>query len=329
MSRLVFTPIESSNATEKYVDELKDSDGDGMPLYIPKMEYSAKDKKGFMPVKRGELIAVIGRPGNAKTGFMFRWARERAKALALAGSSDVVLYWTMEQLIEELRLFHVAAEMNVSASDMASGQYQEWDGVKKTLRNLHTTPLWLAGKSRIRRKDKVKLTEGALIEALESVEKWQDDNILQGIDSIYIDYLQRFRSDGRDWTQFYGDVVNGLKEAAGDFSTRVILGVQAKREVDKYDVPIPAGEDGQWTSGIEQQADGTITLCRPSHYKKSGEDFDGVTVVGHKQLIVNVAKRKMGPENFHEWVDFAPEYNKMDNVELKHYNLRKERGEDE
>ena len=52
MSRLVFTPIESSNATEKYVDELKDSDGDGMPLYIPKMEYSAKDKKGFMPVKR-------------------------------------------------------------------------------------------------------------------------------------------------------------------------------------------------------------------------------------------------------------------------------------
>ena len=157
MSRLVFTPIESSNATEKYVDELKDSDGDGMPLYIPKMEYSAKDKKGFMPVNRGELIAVIGRPGNAKTGFMFRWARERAKNLAQIKSSDVVLYWTMEQLIEELRLFHVAAEMNVSASDMASGQYQEWDGVKNTLRNLHTTPLWLAGKSRARRKDKIKL----------------------------------------------------------------------------------------------------------------------------------------------------------------------------
>ena len=225
MSRLVFTPIESSNATEKYVDELKDSDGDGMPLYIPKMEYSAKDKKGFMPVNRGELIAVIGRPGNAKTGFMFRWARERAKHLAQIKSSDVVLYWTMEQLIEELRLFHVAAEMNVSASAMASGQYQEWDGVKNTLRNLHTTPLWLAGKSRARRKDKIKLTESALIESLEAVEKWQDENILQGIDSIYIDYLQRFRSDGRDWTQFYGDVVNGPKEAAGDFSTRVILGV--------------------------------------------------------------------------------------------------------
>lgn len=329
MSRLVFTPIESSNATEKYVDEIQANGGDGMPLYIPKMEYSMKDKKGFLPVKRGELITVLGRPGNGKTGFMFRWARERAKYLQSIGSNDIVLYWTMEQLIEEMRLFHVAAETNVSASDMASGQINDWGAVKKSLRQLHTVPLWLAGKSRARRKDKIKLTEQALYDALESVEKWQGDNLEQGIDCVFVDYLQRFRSDGRDWTQFYGDVVNGHKEMAGDFSTRVILGIQAKREVDKYDVPIPQMDDGQWTSGIEQQSDGMISVMRPAHYKGDGESMDGVVVKGHKQMVVSVLKRKMGPENFKDWVSFSPEYNRFDEIEIKEYNFRVKAGKDE
>ncbi len=329
MSRLVFTPIEASNAAEDYVKEIQENDGDGMPLYISKMEYSAKDKKGFLPVKRGELIAVLGRPGNCKTGLMFRWARERAKYLKSIGSKEVVLYWTMEQLVEELRLFHVAAEDGISASDMASGQIDDWTGVTKSLRNMHTTPLWLAGKSRKRRKDKIKLTEQTFYDTLQSVEQWQGDNLIQGIDSVFCDYLQRYRSNGQDWTQFYGDMVNAHKEMAGDFSTRIILGVQAKREVDKYTVPIPQMDDAQWTSGVEQQADGMISVTRPSHYKAQGAEFDGVIVKGHKQLIVSVLKRKLGPENFNQWVDFAPEYNKLDEIEMVNYNFRKERGEDE
>jgi replicative DNA helicase len=329
MSRLVFTPIEASNAAEKYVDEIQENDGDGMPLYIPKMEYKAKDKKGFLPVKRGELITVLGRPGNGKTGFMFRWARERAKYLQSIGSKEVVLYWTMEQMVEELRLFHVAAEDGISASDMASGQIDDWGAVKKSLRSMHTTPLWLAGKSRARRKDKIKLTEQTFYDALSSIEKWQGDNLEQGIDSVFCDYLQRYRSGGADWTQFYGDITNAHKEIAGDFSTRVILGVQAKREVDKYDVPIPQMDDGQWTSGIEQQSDGMISVCRPSHYKEQGQDFDGFLVKGHTQMIIAVLKRKLGPENFKDWVSFAPEYNRMDEVEVKSYNIRKDRGQDE
>lgn len=329
MKSLVFTPIEASNATEEYVNEIQSGDGDGMPLYIPSMEYSAKDKKGFLPVKRGELIAVLGRPGNCKTGFMFRWARERAKYLQSIGSKEVVLYWTMEQMVEELRLFHVAAEDGISASDMASGQVEDWGAVKKSLRGMHTTPLWLAGKSRKRRREKVKLNEQSFYDTLQSVEKWQGDNLIQGVDSVFCDYLQRYRAGNQDWTQFYGDMVNAHKEIAGDFSTRVILGVQARREVDKYPIPIPQMDDGQWTSGIEQQADGMITLTRPSHYRAQNAEFDGVIVKGHAQLVVSVVKRKLGPENFKQWVSFSPEYNRLDELEMKSYNMRKEQGQDE
>lgn len=330
MNKLIFTPIEASNATEKYVDEIKLNDGDGMPLYIKKMEYSAKDRKGFMPVKRGEIITVLGRPGNGKTGLKLRWARMRANDLARKpNNKGVVLFLTMEQMVEELRLFHVAAENNISASDMASGQIEDWDSVKTSLRKLHTTPLWFAGKSNARRKDRVKITVDTIAESLAAIEKWTGDELDQSIDSVFIDYLQRFRSDGRDWVQFYGDTVNALKDLAGDFSTRIILGVQARREVDQRDLPIPQMDDGQWTSGIEQQSDGMISVCRPSHYKAKGESFDGVAVEGHEQMIVSVLKRKMGPENFKEWVKFSPEYNRLDEVEMKNYDMRKGYGNDE
>lgn len=332
-SRLVFTPVEASNATEKYVAEIKSGDENGMPLYIPKMEYSPEKKKGFLPVKRNELIAVLGRPGNGKTGFMFRWARMRSndlrKQAALGNATaanSVVLYFTMEQLVEELRLFHVAAEEGISATDMANGRMgdEQWDKVTNSLRGMHTTPLWLAGKSLVRRKAKVKLTEDALNGIMESVEVWQGDHIKTQIDSVFVDYLQRFRSDGRDWTQFYGDTINGLKEMAGDYATRMVVGVQAKREVDKYEVPIPQMDDGQWTSGIEQQSDGMISVTRPSHYKGKGETFDGVAVWGHEQMIVTVLKRKLGPENFNDWVNFAPEYNRLDEMELKRVQFNEE-----
>jgi hypothetical protein len=99
----------------------------------------------------------------------------------------------------------------------------------------------------------------------------------------------------------------------------MVVGVQAKREVDKYDPPIPGMDDGQWTSGIEQQSDGMISVVRPSHYKAQSESFDEVIVRGHRQMVVTVLKRKLGPENFNDWVEFAPEYNRLDEAELKHF----------
>jgi replicative DNA helicase len=324
-SRIIFTPLEASNAAENYIDEVRANDGDGMPLYIPSMEYNEATNKGFLPVKRGELITVLGRPGSGKTGFMFHWARMRAKDLLLKGSDKVVLYWTMEQLVEELRLFNVAAEDNISASKMATGKMSdsEWGKAIKSLRQLYTTPLWFAGKSLRRRKDKIQLNETALRGAMESIEKWQGDNIKQEIDSVFVDYLQRFRPEGKDWVQFYGDLTNGIKDLAGDFATRMIVGVQARREVDaKRPDQIPEMEDGQWTSSIEQQSDGMLSVVRPSRYRKDGESFMGFEVKGHNQMIVKILKRKLGPDGQFRPVDFFPEYNRLDDLDVETMQLR-------
>jgi replicative DNA helicase len=206
---------------------------------------------------------------------------------------------------------------------MANGKMnnEEWSNAVSTLRRLHTNPLWFAGRSLIRRRARINLNETALRGALDSIEKWQGEEIKQEIDSVFIDYLQRFRSDGRDWVQFYGDLTNGLKDMAGDYATRFIVGVQARREVDAKAEPIPGMEDGQWTSSIEQQSDGMISVVRPSHYKNENDEFAGVVVKGHSQMFVKVLKRKLGPENFAHWVKFQPEYNKLDELEIQNINF--------
>lgn len=331
LDRLVFTPLEASNAAEKYLDWRKTNEGGGMPLYIKNMEFNEEKNQGFLPVLPGELISVIGRPGNGKTGFMLRWARKRAQWLheqAQAGNktaeNSVVIFISLEQTVEELRLFHVAAEEKFSVSKVASGNMKEheWDDVKKGLRKLHVAPpLWFLGKSMSRRKNRIDMTPENIAGALETIEKWQGENLTQSIDSIFIDYLQKFRptnNNNSGLNEFFGNVTSYIKDViAMQFMTRTVLGVQAKREVDQRAVPIPLMDDGQWSSTIEQFSDGVISVVRPSHYKKHGEEFGDTIVDGKHQMLISVLKRKLGPENFNGWVKFQPEYNQIDEMELK------------
>lgn len=334
-SLLVFTPIEASNAGEEYIEWRKGNQGGGMPLYIKSLEFNRSKDDGFLPVLPGELISIIARPGHFKTGFMLRWARTRAEELRRLGNEgnetarrSVVVYITMEQKVEELRLFHVAAESKVSMSDVASGQIENWDHVKKGLRELYPVPLWFIGRSMKRRKHKIQMTEDAIYEALTGIEQWNGDEQTQIIDSVYIDYLQKFRApNGDGFVEYYSGLMNTLANWAGDFMTRIVLGVQAKREVDRRDVQIPLMDDGQWTSTIEQFSDGVISLVRPCLYPK--KEFDGVTIAGTDQLLVSCLKRKMGPANFKGWVHIDPKYNSLNDAEIKNYNFRVARGEDE
>lgn len=109
--------------------------------------------------------------------------------------------------------------------------------------------------------------------------------------------------------------------------TRMVVGVQAKREVDRRDVQIPLLDDGQWSSTVEQFSDGVLSLVRPSLYPK--KEFDGVQVVGSQQLLVSCLKRKLGPANFNRWVYVDPKYNFLSMAEIKEYNFRVQKGLDE
>ena len=332
-SPLVFTPLEASNAGESYIEWRKQNEGGGMPLYIPSLEFDPAKDNGFLPVMPGELISVIARPGHWKTGFNLRWARKRAQYLkeqADAGNEtaakSVVVYVTLEQKVEELRMFQVAAENKISMSEVASGRITDYTPITNGLRQLYDIPLWFIGRSMDRRKYKAQMDDKTVYAALDEVEKWQDDTQTQIIDSVFIDYLQKFRPTG-NFVEYYSGLMNTLANWSGDFMTRMVVGVQAKREVDQRAVQIPLMDDGQWSSTIEQFSDGVLSLVRPCLYPK--KEFDGMTIEGHNQLLVSCLKRKMGPANFNGWVNVEPKYNSLNEVEIKNYNFRKSIGEDE
>lgn len=329
---IVYSPQQVFDLGTRYLDYRRKNKGNGIPIGLDILDKPDKDGNRFLPALPGELITVIGRPGNGKTGFMMAWARKRAKWLKENGFDNrVVIYVTYEQSIEELHAFHVAAEAReagstISVTNMAAGEISdsEWHEIMKAGARRVELPLWFIGHSLERRKKRPVLTIKALEQALDEVERWSDGvHKDMQIDMVFLDYLQRVPFGERVESKTVGtsEVLNHCKDAALSFACPFVVGVQASRDVDSYKIPIPTMSDGQWTSNIEQASDGVLAVVRPRKYRDEGEMFGTMLVKGHCQMLISVLKRKLGPDNFSKWVYFAPEFNKLDELELRHVNL--------
>lgn len=318
---LVYTPSETASIGIKYQQERRQNKAAAIPLGLPSID------EDFLPLLPGELTTIIARPGNGKTSFMMRWARSRA-AWLLKNSAEnrVVVYATWEQAIEDLHAFDLAANTQISITDMARGnttdeQFSEM--IAASWKNMDR-PLWYIGHSLERRRKRPQITILDLAEALTEIDNWSDEPKV--IDMVFCDYLQRIPHIGKPESKTIGmdETLNSIKDACLTFGCPFVVGVQAKREVDSRDTPVPMMDDGQWTSAIEQVSDKSISLVRPRKYRQEGEPFgrrNPVIVQGENQMLVNILKQKLGPANIPYWVSFNPIYNRLDELEMKHYDL--------
>jgi replicative DNA helicase len=265
----------------------------------------------------GELVSIIGRPGNGKTGVMVWWARDRAKKLEATKVADrVVLYLTLEQSIEELYAFNVAADIHTTVTDMARGLIDDaaWAKVLKSGVTQGTLPLWFIGHSNERRNKRPHIT----LDAIEQTLRHTEDTCHKKIDMLFVDYLQRLPYNGRESkTVGISENVDRLKDIALMFGCPVVVGVQASRDVDDKTLPIPAMEDGQWTSNIEQSSDKVLSVVRPRKYRDENGTFGDTVVKGHCQMLITILKQKLGQAPEPKWVYFQPEYNLLDELELR------------
>jgi replicative DNA helicase len=326
ISFLIHSPTEVFTNGQKYLERRRDGNAYGIPIGLASLDKTYTGRpvdEVFLPVWPGEMITVIGRPGNGKTGLMMWWARSWAKELQRRGEMNrCVLYVTYEQTIEELNAFNLAAETKMSITKLATGQAsdEEWNKIKAAGARRAELPLWFMGHSFERRNGQKRppMTTGNIGEAIQAVQAWDTDR--REVDMVFVDYLQRIPMDGRPESKTVGhsDQLDNLKDLAMELGTRMVVGIQAKREVDTKSLPIPSQEDGQWTSNIEQASDGVITVCRPRKYRQEGEEFGSQVVKGDTQMVITIAKRKLGPDNFARWVYFDPRYNQLDNLETRH-----------
>jgi replicative DNA helicase len=317
-STLLFTPEEIGALGSQYLRQRREDKGLGVALGLKSLDDEDKDGNSLLPLMPGELMTILGRPGNGKTSFMVRWARYRADFLRTNKiENKAVVYVTLEQSIEELNAFNVAAEKRISITKMAKGAITdaEWKGCLEEGLNRRFQPLWNIGYSSMTDKKQIRLDADAIAGALALI---RDQHKLT-IDLVFVDYLQRIPYDrAESKTVGVSDNLDTLKLIAQRARCPMVVGVQAKREVDDQDAPIPGEDDGQWTSNIEQTSDKLLSLVRPRKYKQDGEKFGSTMVQGNCQMLISVLKQKLGPANFAKWVFFDPIYNKLDELEMRH-----------
>ncbi|MCK9598641.1 MAG: hypothetical protein M0R06_06330 [Sphaerochaeta sp.] len=315
-SRLIFPPDAVGALGTEYIRQRRDNREFGIRLGLKSLDEENERGESFLPVLPGEVVSILGRPGNGKTGFMVHWARHRAAWLRSKGLANkrAVLYLTCEQTIEELQTFRVAAKKGVSITAMAKGILTpaQWKSVLEEGLETRYDPLWFAGYSFFQPSG-----ERITIDSIRAIIERMSEKTT--IDFVLLDYLQRlpYRRGVESKTIGVSDNLDELAGMALQYGLPMAIAVQAKREVDDYDVQIPALDDGQWTSSIEQTSSKVLALARPRKYRKEGEEFGNIVVRGTKQMVIAVHKQKLGHDNFVRYAEFDPAYNLLDDLEEK------------
>jgi replicative DNA helicase len=318
---IIFSPSQVARAGTAYIENRVLSKDEGIPFYLPSMD--AK----LLPLLPGELLTIIGRPGAGKSAVAMYWARARAKWLQSKHIDDrVVIFVTLEQCCEELHSLHVAAETGIAIDIMARGQLDKTQlelvrdyGVQRS-----ALSLWFMGHSIERRKKRPRINLSNIADALTRIENWEEQNKRDlKIDMIFVDYLQRIPFEGNPESKTIGidENLNKLKDMALMFACPIVCGVQARREVDDRDEPVPELNDGQWSSSVEQTSDKILSVVRPIRYKREGESFGKMIVQGRNQMLLCILKQRLGDAPWTIWTEFNPQYNRMIEAETRDINL--------
>jgi len=280
--------------------------------------------KRVIPMRAGELISLIARPGHGKTSLLAYFAREHARRIVGRGAQEqeAVVYVTWEQSAEELEAFF-QADGEHSISDIAWGR-ADLEEVKRKAVKRAGVPIWVIGHGIGRANRKApRMTPEAVLGAIETME---DDFNVKPVLMLF-DYMQLVPVPGfRDRVQRVTEVPILIKEVALRVGCPAIVGVQARREVDDRTEKIPEMRDAQWASSIEQTSDKIFGLWRPCRTEEAGctlsiEGVEGIYPVNERLLVVRLLKQRGDAGRFTWAMFFQPEYLKLAEMEMRRVEL--------
>ena len=308
---LVHTPAEL--ATE-YVQWAEQIQGDaGIPFGVPCVD------EVMIPLRAGNLVPIIARPGHGKTSIMAYLARNEAKRIQARGkeSSEIVVYITWEQAAEELESFFQASG-KYSISDFAWGRV-DLDDIRRQAVKRAGVPIWVIGHGIGRAGQGMpRMTPDLVLQAIESMEA--DFGVRPVL--LLFDYIQIIPiPTARERVQQVTEAPVRIKELALRIGAPAVVGAQARREVDDRAIKIPEMRDAQWASAIGQTADKLLSLWRPAMTEEVGAiiELEGGQKypVTENLLILRMLKQR-GDQGRHTLaMYFEPQYLKLAELETK------------
>jgi replicative DNA helicase len=308
---LVHTPQESTAEYVEYARRIKSNPG--VTFGIPSID------KVMIPMRPGDVVGIIARPGHGKSTLAAYLARKIAKEVA-QNKNECVVYTTFEQSTEEIEAFFQIDAAQYSVSDMAWGRV-DMDAIITQSAKRANLPVFIIGRSITRRRQMARMTVDNVYRAIDSIE---DEFGIKPV-LVVFDYIQLVPVDNvHDRVAQVGEAIVRTKELGASVGSPIVCCVQADRGVDKKGVKIPTASDCQWASAIEQTCDKLFGIWRPS-LTEDELDPQGkqrfVDVAGKQYpikknlLVVKMLKQRMESAGHVFALHFAPEYVRLAELE--------------
>lgn len=256
----------------------------------------------LMPVMPGELVVVMARTGNFKTGFLRCWYGEVVRQLQppreTGAPAEVVAYVSWEMAQEEIGLYDLVGGTGIDAKQAWQGKCSDSELalLAEGANRRERMPVWLLGHSIASPNIGPTMTMAAVRDGLKAMEeRWNKHPAV-----IFLDHLQEVAHEpgemGADYRMLVLKDVEGAKQLARDMNAPVILAVQAGRQCDTRDFKVPQIGDAQECSRIEQAADKVIALWMPKTTEPLGQPVPGIGLACTPNLlVVGIRKQRMGP----------------------------------
>lgn len=307
--QLVHTPAELGAYYVNWVERIQKYPG--IPLGIPCLDAKV------IPLRPGDLMGIIARPGHGKSSLMAYLAMQEARRIQERGAvgKEAVVYVTWESSAEELENFWMA-QGAYSATDVAWGRVP-LDTVKRHAVKRASLPIWTIGHAIAKAGQPMPaMTLEAVLAAIQTMEA--DFGVKPTL--LLFDYIQLIPipkiADRQKRVTEVPPLVKALAQRVG---APAVCGVQASREVDDLKHKIPEMGHAQWASSIEQAADKLFSLWRP--YRTEGPGGEPIAVNGRSYLItpeltiIRMLKQR-GDDGRHTWATFfQPQYLKLAEIE--------------
>lgn len=307
---LVHTPADLATAYVQFAEQIQADPG--IPLGIPGTE------EAVIPLRAGNLIVIIGRPGHGKSSLMAYIAKVEADRIQARGMADreCVVYVTWEQSAEELEAFFQSGQL-YSVSDLAWGRV-DLEVIRRQSVERAGVPIWVIGHGIGRAGQKMpRMFPDVVMNALESMQ--EDYGVKPTL--IVFDYMQLIPiREARERVEQVTEAPVRIKELANRIGTVALVGAQARQEIDDRHDKLPGLRDAQWASAIGQTADKAFGLWRPALTEEEGAiiKLEGKSYEVTENLLLFRMLKQRFEQGRHTWaLYFDPAYLRLAELEMR------------
>ena len=213
------------------------------------------------PLVPGDLMGLLARTGNGKTTLSLAMAREMAQRIQsgeLGDENSIVLFVSLEQNADHVEMM-LAGNGEFDSSEIIRGNVSE-DYINSYAATRPSLPLWTLGQTRAGfKRGYEQLYLDGVIESVEGIifEYGKHPVVL------FVDYLQQARLREGSFMNRHQQVMYAaeeLKRLAMRLDIPIIVGSQAKQEVDNYADKQPQLSDSTWAADMSFVSDTVVSI---------------------------------------------------------------------